>query len=329
MTNSVLLIDEAESKIRLIVRDGYLKGENELLTRRKVAQVIQSVIYKMPDAMKENARIGLSALYDKARRTMIVLSPAEVYLLAASQKVLNETPVHPITKTEAEQATKDRALLYGVPNKTFSKDYIKKQVRPILDRLSRQYATVDRQSLTNKAEMQARFDFHTQQREELEAQGAKLVIISVHADCSDRCRPFQGKVFSLDGTYGTTDDGRKFEPLENATNIQARSKSGKVYPYFNGLFGFNCRHYMVAYKDGLRFPKPSAEVERREYAITEKQREMERAIRSYKNKAEAARGIDTEMYRQNKARAKQLNDKYIEFSKNHGRAYIPWRTKIL
>jgi hypothetical protein len=57
--------------------------------------------------------------------------------------------------------------------------------------------------------------------------------------------------------------------LETATDVYYTTRAGKVWK--NGLLGFNCRHYLVAYKDGLRFPKPNPKTEAREYKITEKQ----------------------------------------------------------
>ena len=103
------------------------------------------------------------------------------------------------------------ANLYGVPMRKFAEDYIRDNVRPVLDNLSKQQAldpndVEGRNSLRNLAEMEVRYNDHLQQIEDLKAAGHKLVIASTHADCSDRCRPWQGRVYSLDGTYGVTDD---------------------------------------------------------------------------------------------------------------------------
>lgn len=95
-------------------------------------------------------------------------------------------------------------------------------------------------SLRAKAEIIVREEFHKKEMERMRAK-TRLVIISTHSDCSDRCAPYQGRVYSLDGTSGTTPDGRSFVPIEEATeNPRDRyvTRAGRVYQ--NGLFGFNC-----------------------------------------------------------------------------------------
>ena len=147
------------------------------------------------------------------------------------------------------------------------------------------------------------------------------------ADCSDRCAPWQGKVYSLDGTSGVTDDGRKFVPLEQATDHYYTTKAGKTYK--NGLLGFNCRHFLIPYKKGYRFPKPNAKEERKEYEITKKQRQLERNVLKWKKEAITYKGINKDKYEFAKKKAKEWNNTYIEYSKANKRAYYSSRTKIL
>ena len=184
-----------------------------------------------------------------------------------------------------------------------------------------------RNSLRNLAEMEVRYQSHKDSIENLKAKGVKLVIASTHADCSERCAKWQGKVFSLDGTYGTTDDGRPYEPLENATDIYYTTKAGKTYK--NGLLGFNCRHFIIPYKSGYRFPKPNANEERRQYGITLKQRELERQVRKWRTEAITLRGLNREAYLSARQKAIEWNKAYIKFSHDNGRAYYPSRTEIL
>lgn len=224
------------------------------------------------------------------------------------------------------------ANLYGVPMRKFAEDYIRDNVRPVLDNLVKQQAldpkdVEGRNSLRNLAEMEVRYNDHLQQIEDLKAAGHKLVIASVHADCSDRCAPWQGKVYSLDGTYGITDDGRKYEPLENATDIFYTTKTGKTYK--NGLLGFNCRHYLIPYKSGYSFPKPNVKEERKQYAITLKQRAYERNIRHWRTEALTSKGIDDKRYHEARKKAIAWNNAYIQYSHENERAYYPSRTKII
>ena len=234
-------------------------------------------------------------------------------------------------QTLAEQGY-DASRLLGAPLQKFSKDYMRENVKPALDRLTKQQArdpndVSGRNTLRNRAGMEVRYNDHMEQLEAFRRQGIRLVICSTHADCSERCKPWQGRVYSLDGTSGTTDDGRRFQPLENATDIYYTTKAGKTYK--NGLLGFNCRHFLVPYKSGYRFPKPNAAEERKEYNITQTQRRMEAEVRKWRIVAVENKDIDRERYLDARKNAIAANKRYIEFSKQNNRAYYPSRTKLI
>lgn len=228
-----------------------------------------------------------------------------------------------------EQAGYDRSRLLGSPLQKFSKDYVERNVKPALDRLAKQQArdpddVSGRNTLRNKAEMAVRYNEHLKQIEGFKKRGVNLVICSTHADCSERCAPWQGLVYSLDGTEGYTDDGRHYQPLENATHDQI-TKRGVP----NGLLGYNCRHFLVPYKSGYRFPKPNAVEEREEYKITQIQRRMEADVRKWRAVAIENKDTDRDRYLEARRKAIAANQAYIEFSKRHNRAYYPSRTKLI
>ena len=133
----------------------------------------------------------------------------------------------PIPKTEAARVLAQSgfdvtgfshvstAKVYGVPVQKYSEDYFAEQVAPAFKRLLQQFPKdpddiSGRNSLRNRAEMEVRYNGHLDQIDELITAGHKLVVASVHADCSTRCKHWQGRVYSLDGTYGKTDDGREY-----------------------------------------------------------------------------------------------------------------------
>lgn len=220
---------------------------------------------------------------------------------------------------------------FGVPLQKYAKEYINDNVKPVLARLAKENALdpddiSGRNSLRNRAEMEVRYNDHLEQIEKLKLAGNKLVIASSHSDCSERCSKWQGKVYSLDGTSGVTPDGRKFNPLEEATDVYYTTRAGKTYK--NGLLGFNCRHYLIPYKVGLKEPKYSKAQEDRERAITTKQRQLERVVRENRTLALEFKGIDDNLYKKYRQLAIKANNKYIEFSKDNNRAFYPDRTKI-
>lgn len=234
-------------------------------------------------------------------------------------------------QTLAEQGY-DASRLIGTPLQKFSKDYMRENVKPALDRLAAQQArdpgdVSGRNTLRNRAEMEVRYQAHLDSISDFKRQGVRLVIASTHADCSERCRPWQGRVYSLDGTSGTTDDGRRYVPLEEATDIYYTTKAGKTYK--NGLLGFNCRHFLVPYKSGYRFPKPNVAEERRENNVTQTQRRMEADVRKWRTVAAENKDIDRERYLDARRKAIAANKEYIAFSKKNDRAYYPSRTRLI
>ena len=226
----------------------------------------------------------------------------------------------------------DAPIINGVPAKMYAKRYFNEFVKPTFDRLLADeprdpHDLSGRNTLRNRAEMEVRYNGHLEQIKDLRDSGEKLVIASTHSDCSDRCRPWQGRVYSLDGSSGKTDDGRSYVPLETATDIYYTTKAGKTYK--NGLLGFNCRHHLVPYRSGFHFPKWKKSTEDREYTITKKQRYLERGIRMWKNRADMMRGQSAEDYKEAKRKIRQWNERYEKFCQENDRAVERTRTTIL
>lgn len=349
LSPQALTLEEAQNRIREAVKDAYFKIDKTALTER-VNGIIAAALKRITiPSLREAARRSLIEYYRRQVRevqrigrdrvliliALMVLAKKRVKSAAGDSATsaytqgMNETTARRIV---SERLGEDVAKLYGVPLQKYSEDYFRENVKPTLERMAEAEAldpdSVEywdrRSTLRNRAEREVRYQGHIDNIEGLRARGVKLVIISAHADCSARCRPFQGRVFSLDGTSGRTPDGRAFEPIENATDIYTPNGKWK-----NGLFGFNCRHYAVEYKDGYRFPMPSAKVERKEYAITVKQRRFEREVREWAAKAEMYKGVSRDEYQKARDKAKEWNRRYIDFSRKNDRAYYPSRTRLI
>lgn len=343
LNNQAIELEEAETKIRLIVKNEYLKGTPREKINKLVLQVIDSAIKKITlPVLKEAGRKSLINFYNRQYMQISQIRGLNLLVLLAiiklndkDSEIAKNMPLSrakDIVREQMEAQGDINIRLYGSPMQKFSKDYMEKNVKPILDRLSKQFPldpgdVSGRNSLRNRAEMEARYNGHLENIEQLRAQGNKLVVASSHSDCSERCQKWQGRVYSLDGTSGTAPDGRKYVPLEEATDVYYTTKAGKTYK--NGLLGFNCRHYLVAYKDNYKFPKVSAEEEREQYKITLKQRQLERDVRYWRTQAIEIKGVDAKAYSFARQKAIDYNKKYIAFSKENNRAYYPSRTKII
>lgn len=338
-----ITLEEAETEIRLTVRDEFIKRTPKPRINKIVAEIIARALrqIKIP-SLKQAAKLSLVSFYTRQYRIIGQISPntletVMVLGLLASHKIrLTDRRITALKGQgifiENYEVSMPKANLYGVPLRKFWQDYTKDNVRPVIDRLCKEQARdpndlTGRNSLRNLAEMEVRYNDHLQQIDSLKASGNKLVIASTHADCSDRCRPWQGRVYSLDGSSGQTEDGRRYVPLENATDVFYTTKAGITYK--NGLLGFNCRHYLVPYQNGFKFPPPNVQEERKQYAITLKQRALERNVREWRTKAVESKGLDENAYNTARQKAMEWNKIYIKFSQENNRAYYPSRTKVI
>lgn len=189
----------------------------------------------------------------------------------------------------------------------------------------------------NIAEMLVRFNAYKQKKKELIDKGVKIVLVPSHGNCSKRCEPFQGKFYSLDGTSGTTEDGRRYIPIEEVADNMTYTSKNTGRTYYCGLFAYNCRHEMVEYKKGMNVERIPHEVIERRRAVEMEQRKMERAYRSLREKSELyyilyhkTKNPDIQkIARAAQIKAQNLKKKYIAFSKENDIAYIPTRLRII
>ena len=191
-------------------------------------------------------------------------------------------------------------------------------------------------NMRNIAEMNVRFNAYLENKRALIAKGVKLVYVRPHSNCSKRCQPYQGKLYSLDGTSGSI-DGRDYVPIEDASEKVTCTSKRTGKQYYCGLFSYNCRHVMVEYKDGMNFEIiPDAVIEKQRN-IEARQREMERKYRALREKAElygilyhrsGNKEIHAEATKARKAAA-SLKKHYIAFSQENKVTYYPTRLQIL
>lgn len=320
------------------------KREINLAVRKIIKKHLKAVRLEV---LKRAAAISLLNFYERQYAEFRRLSPSIILTVLALMTLTGTNDVNEMSVSVAKSALKRQNITvtgngsaltvftadsptFGVPLQEYQERYVKERVQPVIDRLIEQEAKdpddiSGRNSLRNRAEMEVRYNGHLQQIADLKARGVKLVIASTHSDCSKRCAPFQGRVFSLDGTRGTTDDGREYVPLEEATDVLYTTRAGITYK--NGLLGFNCRHFLVEYKTGYQFPKPNAAEERKQYGITLRQRQLERVVRQWRTRA--IEEASPEKRKIAKAKATAWNKEYIRYSRANNRAYYPSRTKII
>ena len=333
-------ITDAETELRIIVLREYAKGTSQAVIDYLAFEIIRRCIHELKlNVLKDATYRSLANFYNRQMAIVREIPPKNMQVLVAVSALKKEDSWAEMPKAKANaiiRRTQDTVYspnerTYGQALNEFADTYSKK-VKPILTRLAKDEALdpddlSGRNTLRNRAEMEVRYAAHADEITGLKSKGVKLVIASTHSDCSDRCAKWQGRVYSLDGTSGTAPDGRQYIPLETATDVYYTTKRGKVYK--NGLLGFNCRHYLVEYQDGLKFTRQSEKIEKQEYAITLKQREMERRIRDLKVKAITNKGLNAKAYNQAVKAYKTAELEYIKYSHENNRAYYRSRIKII
>jgi len=177
-------------------------------------------------------------------------------------------------------------------------------------------------SLRNSAEATVRYEANVNDLNGMIKGGVKLVWTSSHPNCSPRCKKYQGRLWSLDGSSGTI-DGNKYSPIEEA--LKGENNDG------NGIInGYNCRHRLVAYEKGSQAPKHFTEREiKKEYAIDQRQRSYENSIRLLKMEERAFRESGMiEDAKEVRIKWQKLTKAYQIYSLKNDRAYYPYRYRI-
>jgi len=177
-------------------------------------------------------------------------------------------------------------------------------------------------SLRNLAEMQVRYEANQEDLKKLDEDGVDLVWTSSHANCSERCERWQGRLYSRSGKSGTINVIR-YTPLQEA--LDGINNDG------NGIInGYGCRHYLIEYIDGSKAPTDfNSKTIDKERLIDKKQRYYEQSIRATKQ-LEAVERASGNVDRANvlKGRWKEKLKTYQQFSLTNGRAFYKWRTQV-
>lgn len=351
---TILSIEDASTKIKVIIAEDYNKGVSTKETKSKVARIINETALSMvkdpknPSAFEkrrfDEVRVGLMNLYNNAYtsyvQNMITTNRGILTTLYAKKLIdrlgrfefnkqtyqlkvdglLGEKQVRPSDLLNNEQYRG-----YRTENELVTQPYIKnyqKMVRMRYLELATMNGNVGTKPLRLKAELDVRYEESLKEEAKRKEDGVKLVWISSHVNCSKRCEPFQGKLYSLDNTNGTI-DGHRYQPIEIA-------KAGINNDGNGCTSGYNCRHYTIPYMQGSQAPRDfngSAISKQRE--LDRKQRYYESQIRMKKQQEAVARASgDKELALSINKRWKKQLDNYIDLSFNNGRPVQIWRTQV-
>lgn len=184
-------------------------------------------------------------------------------------------------------------------------------------------------SIRNMAEIKTRYDLINEDLKKLKDKGSRFVIATAHANASERCSWWQGKIFEIDIDIATRKMGQY--PGSKPEQIVKGYIDGK--PYYslkqacaNGFLSFNCQHRVVAYYKGVHVPKFNIIEVKKRRDISQKQRYLENRIRQEKSRQILA--ISPEERKKAQEKSKQLQDIYAEFCELNEVPRYDWRTRV-
>lgn len=333
----VVLIEDLQTDLKVLI----MRAVKERWTFSRLNQEVNKTISAaeknaesadIKSMIRNSMPIFASKVYYKAVELFSIRAvPAFLYAVKREQTKKQSVPPS-VTKRIKPEVVEFGNKYYNraTPNARYVKEY-QREVARRMNEIADSVAKTDyseRTSIRASAERQIRWEWQERQIEEFENNGVDLVYIDTHSNCSERCQPWQGKLYSISGKTGEK-DGVKYQPLSNATDHYYTTKAGKTW--LNGcLTGFGCRHKLIPYKKGFKpIPIPDKVIQR-ERQIDQTQRAMERGIRKAESRALIYKTDKTmtDAYRFYKAKAQTLTEEYIKYSKKNNVAYYPSRLDI-
>lgn len=340
----VISVQTAQTRIKQIIVESYYQGLTNKEASARIAQVIAQTADGYPETSRESIRLSLATNAQKWHYTFMennrVLNVALIQNALASDSIAFRGRTYSInvaqilglpaseTRTIVErfrplltQDAKGIAIIENYQSK------VKTQIKALaadpanlvqIDKNGKPYKV----NVRNFAEMKTRYEANLEDVKRLKEDGVKLVWTSSHADASGRCEPYQGRLYSLDGTSGTI-NGERYEPLSGA--LLGPKGDG------NGIInGYNCRHRLIEYQPNSRAPKEyDKEDVKRENAINNRQRQYERDIRNAKiEEALLRKAGDKQAAEELRQEWQRLDRNYQAYSLKNGRAFYEWRTMV-
>lgn len=155
--------------------------------------------------------------------------------------------------------------------------------------------------------------------------GISLISVDSHSGSRPLCAPYQGRIFSRDGTFGVTSDG-------SGKRIEYSPLSSTSYGKPAGLFGINCGHSSYPFIPGINiqryFPVDPEENAAR-YKELQKQRQLEREIRAGKRECMMLQAAgDEEGYKKAALRLRTKREQYKVYSNAHDLSLHNDRTQV-
>ena len=332
--SDVILIADAQTELKKIVEENVRerRSQDDLKTK------CEKVISKLRDSLKnEDTREKVTeSMQIYVRELYVRFTTLYSAIRAMTQILRKQGVVNSVRRDGLPRGGIDVSLDPSSYNmETAARIDFQTYQRQVREELGRILSTEPRPDYGERninmrliAELNVRYEKQMDMIKDLSEQGEDLVWIEPHANCSARCEPWQGKLYSISGRTGKTYEGVSFQPLSNATDVRVTTKSGRTY--MNGcVTGFGCRHKLTPYRPGNKPTMIPAEVVEKQRKAEAKQRELERRIRYEKERAIILREIDPEQAKDARNKSRKLTQIYNAFSAMSNLPRVETRTRVM
>jgi hypothetical protein len=238
----------------------------------KGALSVDATQENLADFLPANADPKVKAVFDGwYRKTGNEFNRMGASMLVSADKIYTNTVNSVTAEVLAGSKTGRQAIAETAT------DWAKKGLSAFKDSAGREWSTeAYAQTIIRTTQRNARREAGFARMDEL---GLDLIEISSHIGAREGCALYQGNIYSRSGNHP------RYPSLKGET----------TYGEPAGIFGINCTHNAIVYKEGSRktfSPYPVKENEQA-YENSQKQRSLERAVRAEKRGLqEAKRGYD-------------------------------------
>ena len=333
----VLIIENAQLELKKIIQQGLLLNLEKEQLKEMTVRLINETKLKLRELDADESLILDTEI---AIKRSFILWYNNIYL--PTQKVATKGLIEPIIKKytggmtigealkkESIQNIREFQTIYEEGGAGYYYDYTT-QVKQAMNELASQKLSDGKSSLRNSAEIKVRYEVINEDLQKLKDKGTKFVISSAHANASERCQWWQGKIFEIDIDIATREMGQ-YGGVKPQQTIKGYI-DGK--PYYslkeaceNGFLSFNCQHRLIAYYKGIHIQQYDlVKVEKRRN-VSQTQRGMERQIRDLRTRLVLA--TDEQEEKVLRKRIKSQKEKYAKFCESNGVPRYDWRTKII
>lgn len=342
----VLIVETAQLDLKKIIQQGILFDKTKEQLKLETTNLIEQTKIKMRDlevdeafiqetefAIKRSFILWYNNLYAQLKKTQNIATSRVYHGKEQKTKPIIQDNTGGFVigdelKREGITNMREFQTIYEEASAGYYYNY-PERVKQAMDELAQQHLTLDKYSLRNRAEIKVRYDVINEDLQRLKDKGTKFVVSSAHANASERCQWWQGKIFEIDIDIATREMGQ-YDGVKPKQTIKGYI-DGK--PYYslkeaceNGFLSYNCQHRLIGYYKGIHIQQYDlVKVEQRRN-ISQNQRYLERQIRYLRTKMELA--VNEEEKKVYHKQVIELARDYKKFCSDNNVPRYDWRTKI-